>query len=262
MQVCFKDLIFDSRRAVFAAEQRTLIISDLFLGMGAARRRRESLPVLQHQDVPERLLGLVQDYEPKTVALLGDIKPDQGRLENDEADELRDLFRKLAGRGRSVVQVVSHPERLQGPTMESIGVTPAETYRLDPHTLMHRRRTFVYPRHDGAKGLWLNGGVHPLFAVPTPGPAQEEGWLRYPAFLYTGFAVVMPPFVPYAQGWEVMQVDRIPKMARAWTLLGDHMKEMDIHSLPPPPDSQRLAVRPRGKGKPRPEHPGGQGAGE
>jgi metallophosphoesterase superfamily enzyme len=249
MQVCFKDLILDSRRAVFMVEPRALVLSDLFLGTGAARRKKETLPVSQHLDVWERLLGLLQDYGPSTVAILGDIKPDQGRLDAEETEELHSLFRKLRGRDRRVVQVVSHPERMGGPAMESIGVPPLESYSMEPHTLMHRRRTFVYPRHDDPRGLWINGGVHPLFAVPTPGPQHEEGWLRYPAFLYTGFAIVMPPFVPYAQGWELMQVDRLPKTARAWGLLGGRMRELDIQALPAPPDELRLAARPKGKGR-------------
>jgi metallophosphoesterase superfamily enzyme len=175
------------------------------------------------------------------------VKPDQGRLDGEEADELHGFFRKLRGRDRRVVQVASHPERIGGPAMDAIGLRPVESYGVEPHTLMHRRKTFVYQRLDDPRGLWINGGVHPLFAVPTPGPQGEEGWLRYPAFLYTGFAVVMPPFVSYAQGWELMQVDRLPRSARAWGLLGGRLRELDIQALPPPPDSQCLASRPRAK---------------
>ena len=255
MQVCFKDLILDSRRAIFVAEPRALVISDFFLGLGAGRRKKETLPVSQHLDTWERLMGLLQDYSPSIVAVLGDIKPDQGRLDAEETEELQALFRKLRGRDRRVVQVVSHPERIDGPAMDALGVSPLEHYDMEPYTLMHRRKTFVYPRHEDPRGLWINGGVHPLFAVPTPGPQCEEGWLRYPAFLYTGFAVVMPPFVPYAQGWELMQVERLPKAARAWGLLGGRIREFDIQSLPPPPDSLRLAARPKGgKGKPKQGH--------
>jgi len=264
MQVCFNNLVMDSRRAVFAAEQGTLIISDLFLGNGAMRRKKPDIMLTsQHHDLWERLFGLLGDYRPKTVALLGDIKPNQGNLDNDEADELRTLFRKLRANGRNVVQVVSHSERLSGPTMKSTGVEPSENHFIDPFTLIHRRKIFVYPRYEASlSGFWINGGVHPLCAVPIPDPAGAEGWLRYPAFLYTGFALVMPPFVTYAQGWEVMQTERLPKQARAWTVLGDQMKELNLHSLPPPPDALRQIVRPSAKQKGRHEHDGHSDAGE
>jgi len=56
---------------------------------------------------------------------------------------------------------------------------------------------------------------------------------------------VMPPFVSYAQGWEVMQPERLPRQARAWKVLGDHqISAMDLPSLPPAPEALRNLARP------------------
>jgi len=247
MQINFSDdVILDSRRAVILPKQDTLVLSDLFLGLGAGRRKRPDLvPAGQHSDLWERLFGLISDYQPRRIALLGDVKPAQGSVEGEEAEELRNLFRKLQGPGREVVQVVGHPERSWGPALEGTGVQPVDTYRVGGYTLMHRRRIFVYPRHDPPQGCWINGGLHPLFAVPLPGPAGQEEFLRYPAFLYTGFALVMPPFVSYAQGWEVMQPERLPRQARAWKVLGDHrISPLELPALPPIPEGLRTLSRP------------------
>ncbi len=243
------DVILDSRRAVVLPRQEALVLADLFLGMGAARRRRPDLvPGGTHSDLWERLLGLLEDYQPKRVVILGDIKPNQGNLDADETEELQQLFRKLSQRGRQVIQVVGHPERAWGPSMEGTGVQPVEVCRLGLHSLMHRRRIFVYPRHEPPQGFWINGGVHPLFAAPLPEGPAGESWLRYPAFLYTGFALVMPPFVPYAQGWEVMQPERLPRQARAWKVLGDHqISPLSIPDLPAPPEAVRALARPFSK---------------
>jgi len=60
----------------------------------------------------------------------------------------------------------------------------------------------------------------------------------------------MPSFVSYAQGWEVMQPDRLPKQARAWKVVGDNIiSPLSLPDLPPPPDSQRLLVRPPAKNR-------------
>lgn len=247
MQIQFNnEVLLDSRRAVFLREQQTLVLADFFLGLGAARRKRPDLiPAGQHSDLWERLLGLVQDFQPKRIALLGDIKPAQGNLDDDEAEELKTLCRKLSGQGRELIQVVGHPDRSLGPSLEGTGLQPVEFYRVGCHTLMHRRRIFVYPRHDPPHGFWINGGLHPLFAVPIPGPDGKQEFLRYPAFLYTGFALVMPPFVSYAQGWEVMQAERLPRQARAWKVIGDHqMSLLDLPSLPPAPEELRNLARP------------------
>ena len=244
------DVILDSRRAVFLRKQETLVIADLFLGLGAARRKRPDLiPSSQQHDIWERLLGLLEDYQPRRVALLGDIKPNQGTLEDDEREELHQLFHKLQGRGREVVQVVGHPERSWGPALEGTGIQPVDTYRVGNNTLMHRRRIFVYPRHDPPGGFWINGGLHPLFAVPMVGADGKEEWLRYPSFLYTGFALVMPSFVSYAQGWEVMQPERLPRQARAWRVLGDQLAPLSLPDLPPAPEELKNLARPQVRNK-------------
>ncbi len=239
MRVTFSDdVILDSRRAIYLPKGETLVLADLFLGLGAARRRRPDLmPGSQANDLWERLLGLLQDYKPRQVALLGDVKPNQGNLDPDEAEELQMLFRKLGAQGRTVIQVAGHPERTMGPTMAATQVHPVETWSAGNHTLMHRRRIFVYPRHDPPRGCWINGGVHPLFCIPSLTPSGEPDWVRYPAFLFTGFALVMPPFVSYAQGWEVMQPERLPKQAMAWKVVGDsHLVPLQLPELPSPPD--------------------------
>jgi len=245
-----EDVVLDSRRAVWLPRQKTLVLSDLFFGLGAARRRRpDPMPATPHLEIWERVFSLMDDYAPDQVALLGDLKPSQGAVEGDEAEELRTIFRKLKGGGRKVVQVVGHAERSSGLALEGTGIQPVEQHRVGPYTLMHRRRIFVYPRHDPSHGFWINGGVHPLFAVPAPGPMAEPDWLRLPAFLYTGFALVMPPFVSYAQGFEVIQPERLPRQARAWKLLADRLSPLDLGALPPTPEHLRTLTRPPRRGK-------------
>ena len=244
------DVILDSRRAVILPKQETLVIADLFLGLGAARRKRpDLLPASQQNDIWERLLGLLEDFKPKRVVLLGDVKPNQGNLDGDERDELWTLFRTLHSHNREVIQVVGHPERSYGPALEDTGIQPVDDYRVGYNTLIHRRRVFVYPRHDPPQGFWINGGLHPLFAVPITGTDGREEWLRYPAFLYTGFALVMPPFVSYAQGWEVMQPERLPRQARAWRVLGDQIAPLSLPDLPPPPEELKSLARAQAKNR-------------
>ena len=239
------DLVLDSRRALWMPRFGTLVLADFFLGLGASRRKRvELMPSPTQFDLWERVFGLLTDHKPRQVVLLGDLKPNQGMVEGDEAEELRQSFRKLQRGCERLVQVAGQPDRLRGPAMEGTGIVPVEQHKVGPFTLIHRRRVFVYPRHDDPHGFWINGGVHPLLVVPNKTPEGGEDWMRLPAFLHTGYALVMPPFVPYAQGHEVMQPERLPKQARAWTLLGDRLTATDLASLPPTPEHLRTITRP------------------
>ena len=237
------DLILDSRRAAWLPKTGTLVLADLFLGLGAARRRKPELYSNTHQELWERLVSLLDEFKPAQVALLGDVKPMQGAVEGDEREELRQLFKKLGAGGRKVLQVVGHPERAAGPALQDTGVLPVEQHRTGPFALMHRRRIFVYPRLEPG-ALWINGGVHPLFALPSQDPEGQPDWMRVPSFLYTGYALILPPFVPWAQGFEVMQPERLPKHAKAWTLLSDRLTPLDLATLPAPP--AHLAALARG----------------
>ena len=241
------DLILDSRRAVWLPKQGTLVLADLFLGLGAARRKKPDLMANTHQELWERLVSLLDEFKPEQVAILGDVKPTQGSVEGDERDELRQLFKKLGG-NRKVLQVVGHPDRANGPALQGTGVTPVDQHRAGPFALLHRRRIFVYPRLEPG-AMWINGGVHPLFAVPSQDPSGQPDWMRVPAFLYTGYALILPPFVPWAQGFEVMQPERLPKHAKAWSLLSDRLSPLDLPNLPPPPPHlAALARTPRRAG--------------
>ncbi len=240
-----EDLILDSRRALWMPRYGTLVLADFFLGLGAARRKRvEIMPSPTQFDLWERVFGLLTDLKPTQVVLLGDLKPNQGLVEGDEADELRASIRKLKRGCERLVQVASHPERLRGPAMEGTGLLPVDTHKVGPYTLIHRRRVFVYPRHEDHHGFWINGGVHPLFAIPAKAPDSSEDWMRLPAFLHTGYALILPPFVPYAQGHEVMQPERLPKQAKGWALLGDRLTALDLANLPPAPEHLRTITRP------------------
>jgi uncharacterized protein len=244
------DVILDSRRAVWLPKAKTLAVADFFIGLGAARRRRvDAMPSLSQQDLWERLFGLMAEYQPETFVIMGDLKPNQGTLEGEEAEELRQILKKLSSGGRQLVQVVGHPDRSLGPAMEGTQLKIVETHRAGAHTLMHRRRIFVYPRHESGQGFWINGGVHPLFAVPSLSPSGSPDWIRLPAFLHTGFALVMPPFVPYAQGYEVMQPERLPRQAQAWKLFAERISPLDLPSLPTPPEHLRNIARPPKRGK-------------
>jgi metallophosphoesterase superfamily enzyme len=217
-------VVLDSRRATLIPRQDTMVISDLFLGIGAIRRKKaESVFSSQYNEILERLFGLLNEFQPRRIIILGSVKPNQGSLEDVvEQDELRTFFYKLKKHSKEVIQVVNNTERAYGSYLSDIAIRFVNSYRIGNNTLIHRRRTFVYPKHDPFSGFWINGGLHPIFTLPIVGNDGNKEYIRCPSFLHTGFALVMPPFVPYAYGWEVMHPERLPKQAKAWRLVGDH----------------------------------------
>lgn len=67
-------LILDARRAIWLEETSTLAVADLHLGYAWAHRQRGNLlPLTAREDSLERLVELVKFYNPRELALLGDI---------------------------------------------------------------------------------------------------------------------------------------------------------------------------------------------
>ena len=239
----FDDCQMDSRRALWLSRARTLVLSDFFFGLGAGRRRTlEGLPLAAHLDPWERLVSLLSDYQPEQIVILGNIKPNQGNLVGEEALELNAYISKLTGKSRPVIQVVGQSDRSEGPAVTNPLFKVVEHLQIESYHFMHRRRIFVYPRLDNRE-IWINGGVHPVFALPVRSPSGGEDWMRVSGFLYTGYAVVMPPFMPYAQGHEVFLPDRLPKQAKGYKLLADRVSPIDLSQLPLPPEHLRHIAR-------------------
>jgi metallophosphoesterase superfamily enzyme len=63
----------DHRRAVFLEREGVLAVADLHLGYAWAHRFGGQMMPLQPDDVRERLLELCSVYEPRVIAILGDI---------------------------------------------------------------------------------------------------------------------------------------------------------------------------------------------
>ena len=57
-----EEVVLDSRRAVWLPRHKTLVLSDLFFGLGAARRRRpDPMPATPQMEIWERVFSLLDE---------------------------------------------------------------------------------------------------------------------------------------------------------------------------------------------------------
>src|SRR5262245_21008103 len=67
-------LVLDARHAAYLAHEGVLAVADLTLGYAWTHRARgQILPLSAPDDTLPRLLALLDDYQPRTLVLLGDI---------------------------------------------------------------------------------------------------------------------------------------------------------------------------------------------
>lgn len=166
-------------RALWWAEEATLVVSDLHLGKSEriARRSGLSLPPYETRDTLERLKALLNRLRPQRVICLGDTFDDDLAAQNlNEADTLA-LTAMMEPRAWIWV------EGNHDPSPPALGGTACAELTLGPLTFRHIATS-------GAKGE-ISGHYHPK--------ASLRGQSR-PAFLMDASRLILPAFGTYTGG--------------------------------------------------------------
>ncbi|MBB5049469.1 hypothetical protein HNR60_004247 [Rhodopseudomonas rhenobacensis] len=191
-------LIADLSGALYWADERLLIVSDLHLEKGSSfAMRGVMLPPYDTIATLGRLGAVIARYDPKTVIALGDSFHDR-----DAHDRLSDANRDILGAlqaGRDWIWIAGNhdpalPNDLGGMVASDVGIG-----------------TIVF-RHEpsGADGE-IAGHLHPKARVSARGRAMERR-----CFASDGHRMVMPAFGAYAGGLNI----RHEAFAKIFTPLG------------------------------------------
>ena len=90
-----ESVILDSRLALFGEEGRWLALGDLHYGYEVTRRARGALwPMWGQEEIDSRINELLDEYEPETLILNGDILDSSAAGNGDALEWLRALDRK------------------------------------------------------------------------------------------------------------------------------------------------------------------------
>jgi len=180
-------LVPDGTGALYWPSERTLLVSDLHLGKGAAfARRGVMLPPYDTRQTLERLSAVLSRYDASTVISLGDSFQDARACTEVSADDLALLARLQ--RGRAWVWVRGNHDReaaiAGGEVVDEI-VVSGLTLRHEP---------------VAAPGSCeIAGHLHPAAKV-----ALEGGTLRRACFVSDGNRLVMPAFGTFTGGLNVL----------------------------------------------------------
>lgn len=174
------DLLLDSRLALVHRADGWLAVADLHLGYALERRRRGGLfPAYGDDELRRRLLALLEDHQPRTLILLGDI------IDGAAAPEPGlELLRELAARpGLELVALRgNHDRALDRAAGAGGGGDSAESAAGVSLARVHRQGRFVFHHGDpaGARAAAL------VLAEAGPGAIEVSGHLHPAAVLRDG----------------------------------------------------------------------------
>jgi hypothetical protein len=188
---CVHDVAFRDR-AAYLADPDALVLSDLHLGRAAASS--VDFPLRERAALQERVLALVDEFEPGTLVFAGDLLH-TFRGAGRAVEALRTLVEACAAEGpRPVLVAGNHdaalPDAWDGPVHDE--------YRLDDGTLV----CHGHAAPEGDAPRYVVGHDHPVLLV--------EG-VRHPCLLYGpgtyggGDVLMLPAFTSLAPGVVVNQ---------------------------------------------------------
>lgn len=182
--------------AVRLIDHDALVVADLHLGCEAALEYQGlSLPRVQTKRLRKVMLGLIEELEPKTLVVAGDLKHNFSRNLTQEWDDVADFVRTIAAAAEVVVVRGNHDNYL-GSILSEFGIRMRSEYQLGRFRIIHG--------HAGSvTGPTIMGHVHPSMTLADDVGAR----IRRPCFLHHPKAevLVLPALSIVSPGLDVVR---------------------------------------------------------
>ncbi len=189
--------------ALWIAEAKTLIVSDLHLEKGSAYAvRGQMLPPYDTHAALAKLGGLIERLEPEIVVSLGDSFHDGGGVARMAARD-RDLLKGMIGRCDWIWVEGNH----DGRAPETLGGAVRDVLHVGALVLRHE------PTQGAAPGE-IAGHLHPCARVSGRGRS-----VRRRCFATDGARLVMPAFGAFTGGLNVCDEAFAPLFSNGVTAL-------------------------------------------
>jgi len=191
------DVLLDSRRAFVHEKQGWMALADLHYGYEIHRRRYGALlPSWGMAQCEQALLGLLADYRPQRLILVGDIMDGSG-----SAHETAALLQRLRGHVSELVCILGNHDR---PALRR-GCEFVETHQEGEFVFHHGHRWEQVKEStvNGQERVHITGHEHPAVHLYDGAGLQ----LRLPALVQERINEqtqrwILPAFSPWAAGGE------------------------------------------------------------
>jgi len=176
-----ENVLLDARLGLFHEREGWLAVADLHFGFEVSQRLAGQLvPLWGMESSTARLLGLISDYKPRILLILGDLVHDDAAVE--PAKKLLSAARRYC---ETIAIVGNHDRKVRG------AIDFVESFRTEAFEFCHGHG----PRKHSGR-IEIIGHFHPA-ATLRDGAGLH---LKFPAFVQEPTCWVMPAFSPWAAG--------------------------------------------------------------
>jgi uncharacterized protein len=201
----FPRVWLDHRRAVFLEEEKILAVADLHLGYAWAHRfNGQLLPVEVKDDLLARLSDLCRFYEPKHLAILGDIVH-QAVPVAEVTNELTELFSTLRGLCGLKLILGNHDKKLRKLARGIADLEFIARFEAEKFLLVHGNDPVEAPNDK----MTLMGHEHPAISL---GDGIKSA--KFACFLLSRRVLLLPAFSRWAAGSNIRAYPFMSTLAR------------------------------------------------
>ena len=194
-------IVLDARRAVYLEAESVLAVADLHLGYAWAHRNRGQLmPISVPDDTADRISILLDEYRPRTLAVLGDIVHDTVPIAHFR-EGLQAFLKAMEARAELRLIAGNHDRWLAREIVQPL----LRDWQAGPHRLLHGdghnsiSAAALLNEAQEAGGRLILGHEHPAIEI-SDGVAHHA---RVPCFLASNDWLVVPAFSTWAAGGDV-----------------------------------------------------------
>jgi DNA ligase-associated metallophosphoesterase len=180
-------------RAVFWADRKALLLSDIHLGKaGHFRRHGSAIPNSIDQVDIKRLKQLTEHFNIREVYIIGDLFHS---VPNSDWQLFLNSLKTASDAHYHLI--MGNHEVLTNSDYQQLGLSVYDHLQLGPFHLVHDPED----HHAHTEGLAITGHIHPAIRLTGPGKQSERlpcyhltpSWLTLPAFgAFTGHATIQP----------------------------------------------------------------------
>jgi putative SbcD/Mre11-related phosphoesterase len=201
-----KNVLLDARLALFHEREHWLAIADLHYGFELSQRAAGRLvPFWGMESASARLFGLLADYHPRQLILVGDLVHDRAALV-----PLRQLLKRAADQCQIIGLAGNHDRLLRGQ------IELRDSFRIKEFEFRHGD---CEQRRSGR--IEIIGHFHPAASLRDGAGLR----LKFPAFVQQSDCWILPAFSPWAAGTEWIGEEQ----SRIWLCTPQRILRLDVN---------------------------------
>jgi hypothetical protein len=134
-----------NKPALFIKKQKILVIADLHIGIESELEEKGLTAKRQTQKMTYELIDLINQYKPKDIILLGDVKHNIPKASVGERIDVRKFFKDIIKLGKIHIIPGNHDGNIKWFTPNEIIIHPSDGYIIDNIGFIHGHK---WPKKD------------------------------------------------------------------------------------------------------------------